>query len=480
MDEATVISAEKIPAGKANGIPGDGLPEIGARLDRLSSSKVVWRLMILLAFGGFFDAYMISSGSNIAPGLFKNHLLTATTAGFFSFKGYAAFTAATFIGLLVACTCFAVIADRFGRRTIFTVGLLWFSACGVMMAFQHTGGGLIFWRFMLAIGTGIEVITIDAYLSELVPKRTRGRAFAVSNSIHSCGQPVAALAAFSLVPYHLLGVEGWRWVVALGAAGAVAVWPLRMLIPESPRWLAAHGQLAAADRIVTNLETRVESEIGHKLPAPEPVTHRAPHKVGRYRQIFGPEYLPRTLMLSLFHLLQAFGLFGFINWMPTFLVKQGLTITESLGYTFGMALVAPFGGLICLSFADKFERKWQIVGAALAIAAAGLVFASSRNPWIIVPAGGFELLSAAVLSFNFHAYQSELFPTRIRVQAIGFVYSWSRISAAFNAFVVAWVLGRYGASTVFVLFTVSMLLVALSIAALGPKTKQTSLETLSP
>jgi putative MFS transporter len=185
-------------------------------------------------------------------------------------------------------------------------------------------------------------------------------------------------------------------------------------------------------------------------------------------------------MLSLFHLLQAFGLFGFINWMPTFLVKQGLTITESLGYTFGMALVAPFGGLICLSFADKFERKWQIVGAALAIAAAGLVFASSRNPWIIVPAGGFELLSAAVLSFNFHAYQSELFPTRIRVQAIGFVYSWSRISAAFNAFVVAWVLGRYGAPTVFVLFTVSMLLVALSIATLGPRTKQTSLETLSP
>ena len=475
MEDAIAIASAKTTATQ-----GDGLPEIGARLDRLSSSKVVWRLMILLALGGLFDAYMISSGSNIAPGLFKNHLLTATTATFFSFKGYAGFTAATFIGLLVACTFFAPIADRFGRRTIFTVGLLWFSACGVMMAFQTSATGLVFWRFMLAIGTGIEVITIDAYLSELVPKRTRGRAFAVSNSIHSCGQPLAALAAFSLVPYHLLGLEGWRWVVILGASAAIAVWPLRMLIPESPRWLAAHGKLADANRIVSDLETRVEREIGHPLPAPDPVVHRPPHKLGRYQQIFSREYLPRTLMLSLFHLLQAFGLFGFINWMPTFLVKQGLSITESLGYTFGMALVAPFGGLVCLSFADKFERKWQIVGAALAIAAAGLVFANSRNPWIIVPAGGFELLSAAVLSFNFHAYQSELFPTRIRVQAIGFVYSWSRVSAAFNAFVVAWVLGKYGAPTVFVLFTLSMLLVAISIAALGPKTRQVSLETLSP
>jgi putative MFS transporter len=250
MDEATGISSGRAAAVQTAGntLTTDGLPEIGARLDRLASSKVVWKLMVLLALGGLFDAYMISSGSNIAPALNKAKILTSTTSAFFSLKGYAAFTMATFIGLLVACSGFAVIADRFGRRTIFTVGLLWFSACGVMMAFQTTGIGVIFWRFMLAIGTGIEVITIDAYLSELVPKRTRGRAFAVSNSIHSCGQPLAALAGLSLVPYHLLGVEGWRWLVILGASAAVAVWPLRRLIPESPRWLAAHGRLEEAAR----------------------------------------------------------------------------------------------------------------------------------------------------------------------------------------------------------------------------------------
>jgi len=475
MDDAIEVSSEQ-PAV----INDAGLPEIGARLDRLSSSRVVWKLMVLLAFGGLFDAYMISTGGNIAPGLYKSHLLTAASKSFFDLHSYATFNAATFVGLLVASLGCGFIADRFGRRTIFTVGLLWFSLCALAMAFQQSGSGLIFWRFMLAIGTGLEVITIDAYLSELVPKRTRGRAFAVSNSIHSCGQPLAALAAFSLVPYHLLGADGWRWVVVLGSIGAVAVWPLRMLIPESPRWLAAHGNLAAADRIVTDLEARVERETGHPLAPPEPVTHRPPHTIGRYAQIFSPEYLPRTVMLSLFHFLQAFALYGYISWMPTFLVSQGISITRSLGYTLGMALVAPFGGLVCLSFADKFERKWQIVAAALAIAAAGLVFANSRNPLIIVPTGGFELLSAAVLSFNFHAYQSELFPTRIRVLAIGFVYSWSRWSAFFASLVVGWVLGKYGAPVVFVLFTLSMLLVALSIATLGPLTRQRSLEKLSP
>jgi hypothetical protein len=42
------------------------------------------------------------------------------------------------------------------------------------------------------------------------------------------------------------------------------------------------------------------------------------------------------------------------------------------------------------------------------------------------------------------------------------------------------VLGKYGAPVVFVMFTLSMLLVALAIGALGPNTKQRSLETLSP
>jgi len=458
----------------------DGLPEIGARLDRLGTSKTVWTLALLLSTGGFFDAYTLSSGSNIAPSLIHGGILTATTGGFFSLKGYAGFTGATFMGLLTATSCFGVIADKFGRRTIFTFGLLWFSLCGFVMAFQTTSSWLIFWRFMLAIGMGLEVITIDSYLSELVPKMLRGRAFAINGSIHSTGQPAAAIVAFLLVPHAFLGLEGWRWVVIAGTIGAIVVWPLRMLIPESPRWLAAHGKRAAAEKIVTNLEQRVVFETGKPLPPLPPITHRPPHKVGRYAQIFGRDYLGRTIMLSLFHVLQAIGLYGFINWMPTFLVHEGVSIVHSLGYTFGMALVAPLGPLLCLSFADRIERKWQIVGAALAVAVAGLMFSYFRNPYIIIPMGGFELLSAAILSYNFHAYQAELFPTRIRVQAVGFVYSWSRISATFSGFLIAFVLGRYGVSWVFLLIAGSMVMVALFIGVMGPLTKNRSLETLSP
>ena len=185
-------------------------------------------------------------------------------------------------------------------------------------------------------------------------------------------------------------------------------------------------------------------------------------------------------MLSVFHLLQAIALHGFVNWMPTLLVAHGVTITESLGYTFAMTLVTPLGPLACIWFADKIERKWQIVGSAIVVALCGFAFVLSRDPDIIVPAGAIELLAASVLNFAFHAYQAELFPTRIRVQGVGFVYSWSRVSAALTGFLVAFILGKYGTPAVFVLFTGSMVTLALFIALLGPRTKGRSLEALSP
>jgi putative MFS transporter len=468
------------PKGKVRGALGDGLPEIGARLDRMGSSRYIWGLVALLAFGGLFESYLLGVGGGIAPGLIKSGLLTATTKEFFSMKGFAGFSAATFLGLLLASSCFGVLADRFGRRAIFTFALLLFSVSGLIMVFQTTANGLIFWRFMVALGAGIEVITIDAYISELMPRDARGRAFAFNNAIHSCGKPLAALAAFALVPYAFFGIDGWRWVVVLGSFGAIVIWPLRRLIPESPRWLAAHGRREEAEEILAVMEGSVEKERGEPLPAPRPVTHRPPHIVGRYVQIFSREYLPRTVMLSVFHILQAIGLFGFVNWMPTFLIEQGVSIKHSLGYTFGMALATPLGPLACMSFADKIERKWQIVASALVIALVGLVFANSRDPMVIVPAGAIELLAASVLNYAFHAYQAELFPTRIRVQAVGFVYSWSRVSAVFTGFLIAFMLREYGVPAVFVLFTGSMVALALFITIWGPKTQDRSLETLSP
>jgi len=84
-----------------------------------------------------------------------------------------------------------------------------------------------------------------------------------------------------------------------------------------------------------------------------------------------------------------------------------------------------------------------------------------------------------IMSFSFHAYQPELYPTSIRGRAVGFVYSFSRLSAVFNAFIIAFMLGRFGVAGVFAFISASMLVVAVVIGALGPRTRNLALEAIS-
>src|SRR6266404_798242 len=241
---------------------------ISARLDRLPATRSIWTRVILLSLGGFFEFYDLFFSGYIAPGLVRSHILTATTRGLFGTTGIASFIAAMFSGLFIGTALFGFVADRFGRRTIFTCSLLWYTVASVIMAFQHDVFGLNLWRFIAGIGVGVELVTIDAYLSEVVPKALRGRAFAYGSVIQFSAVPVVALLAWLLIPRAPLGLDGWRWVVLGGAAGAIFVWRIRRDVPESPRWLAQQGKLIEAQAIVAELETRVAMESGSVLADP--------------------------------------------------------------------------------------------------------------------------------------------------------------------------------------------------------------------
>jgi putative MFS transporter len=90
------------------------------------------------------------------------------------------------------------------------------------------------------------------------------------------------------------------------------------------------------------------------------------------------------------------------------------------------------------------------------------------------------IVGNSLMSLSYHTYQSELFPTRIRARAVGFVYSFSRLSAMFSTFLIAAILDHAGSSGVFVLIAGSMLIVALTIGLFGPRTRGLALEQISP
>ena len=79
----------------------------------------------------------------------------------------------------------------------------------------------------------------------------------------------------------------------------------------------------------------------------------------------------------------------------------------------------------------------------------------------------------------FHPYAAELYPTRIRAQAVGFTFSWSRVSAILVGYAVTFLLSAYGVIGVFAMIAVAMAVIVLSIGILGPRTNNLSLEAIS-
>ena len=450
---------------------------ISARIDRLPATRTIWTIVALLGLGMFFEFYDLLFSAYVAPSLVKSGVLTATTSGLFGTTGVASFIAALFTGLFIGTILCGFLADRFGRRAIFTWSLLWYSAANVMVALQHDATGLNFWRLISGIGLGVEMVTIGAYLSELAPKGLRGRAFAVNQAIGFVAVPVVSFLAYMLAPASPLGIEGWRWVVLIGAIAAPVVVFLRRGLPESPRWLVKHGELAEADRVLRALEARVEAEYGRPLPPPGPEEPVSP--ASRFRDLWLPGIRGRVILMSVFNIFQTVGYYGFNNWVPSLLVKQGITISTSLGYTTVIALAAPVGPLIGFFLGDRLERKWIIVAAAGAILACGLIFAQTRNSALIIAMGVMLTLAANIISFSFHAYQQELFPTGVRARAAGFVYSWSRLSVIFSSFVIAFVLERLGALGVFVFIAAAMGVVMATIGLFGPRVTNLALEEIS-
>jgi len=458
--------------------------EIAARLDRLPSSRTVWTMVVLLSLGGFFEFYDLFFTGYVAPGMVKSGLFSAASLGplaalkVISVAGFGTFVFATFSGLWVGVLAFAQVADRLGRRSIFTWSLLWYVACTAIMAFQTTGFALNLWRFAAGIGLGVQTVTIDVFIAELIPARERGRAFSWNQTITFCSVPIIAVLAWQLVPLAPFGLDGWRWVVLAGSVGAVVVWFLLLGIPESPRWLAHHDRLDEADRIVADIERRVERETGRPLPPPVPVADEMAGE-GSLMEVFAPFYRTRTIMLILLNITQTIGFYGFAAWVPTLLIGRGVHVTQSLEYAFIIAIANPFGPFLATFFADRIERKWQLVGASFLMLVFMTIFAQLNQPAALILVGVLFSLSANTMGYAFHNYQAELYPTRIRARAVGFAYSWSRLSGAFAGLAIGYLLHIGGVPAVALFIGAAMVVLMISVATLGPSTRQLTLEQIN-
>jgi putative MFS transporter len=450
-------------------VNAESSPSIATRLERLPISRVHRRFITLISLGGWFDFYDIFMVAYLGAAL--------RSSGFLDLRQMALFVSAGFVGMFVGAIVFGAGSDRMGRRTAFIFMLLIYSIFTLAGALAPSAWWLIVSRALAGIGIGAEVIVIDTYVTEVMPSAHRGRYVAITQAFGFTAIPTVALLSYLLIPTHVL-IDGWRWVMIIGGAGALLAWYLRRGLSESPRWLESHGRAAEADAIVSawEKETGGAGSPGATSGVIRP-TGKNEHAI-EFADLWKPPLARRMVMLIVFQILQTIGLYGWANWLPTLLVQRGVPLVTSLLYTFLMAVASPLGPLLAVLTSDRFERKWTIVVLALVMAVVGLVFLTARAPAAVIICGAALTMVSYWFSAAFHAYQAELFPTRVRGTAVGVTYSWSRLSAAVSSIVIGALLS-HGVASVVAFITAAWLGVAVIIAAMGTRTNAIPLEAIA-
>ncbi len=392
----------------------------GGRLDRLPIGSFHYRLMWLIGIGMFFDGFDIYLGGSVLAATLKTHFSTLNQN--------ALFVSMTFLGMMVGSIGTGYLGDRFGRRFNYRFNLLIFGLASLAAAYAPSMSVLIALRFIMGVGLGAENVVGYSTIAEFVPAHTRGRWLGFITVCVVTGLPIALVMSYLIVPHF-----GWRWMFIVGGIGALIVWYLRRTLPESPRWLEATGQGAAAETLLQSIEA--EAAIAGPLPeAKVPVIRAAQIS---FLSLFKPPMLSRLFVGCVCLIVINTLIYGFVVWLPTFFVKEGLSIARSFGYSLLMALGAPLGSALGALTSDSWGRKPTIITASLMTIVLGLIYPFISNP-IMLPIVGFFLMVPiyVLVALLFGIYIPELFPTEVRLRASGLCNMFGRGATIITPFIV--------------------------------------------
>jgi MFS transporter, putative metabolite:H+ symporter len=442
-----------------------------ARLERLPISKTLIWTRIVVGTATFFDGYTTLAIAFVLPVLSKQWQLTPAEIGWIISSGY--------IGqLLGALTC-SWLAERFGRLKVLTATIVVYTLMSFLCIFSWNATSLIAFRFVQGIGTGGEVPVASAYINEFAAAKRRGRFFLLYEVLFVVGLSFAAVLGYFLVP-----VFGWQSLFYAGLLPAVLTLPMRMLLPESPRWLISKGRVAEAATITRRLETEVEAS-GKKLAAPSPVPVQPTNHEPRagWSELFSVTYRKRTIMLWTLWFTSYMVNNGLVTWLPTLYTNMfDVPLQSALAYGFATNIFGVVTSILCAMYIDRVgRRRWYIAAFFLGTAPLLALFAlgaKSAIEVLILATLGYGIVQT--ITFSLYLYTAELYPTRIRAIGSGAGSAWLRIGSSVGPLIVARVVAISNINWVFFAFALILAIGGMVCMTMAIETRQRVLEELSP
>jgi MFS family permease len=412
-DSAAVVSYSSIPA----------------RLDRLPWSSWHWRIVIALGAAWVLDGLEVTIVGSIGSVLERQDTLGLGAAE----VGWAG---SLYVGgAVLGALYFGRLADRLGRKRLFLLTLVVYMAATMATAFTTGFWTFVACRFVTGIGIGGEYAAINSAIDELIPARVRGRVNLAINGSFWVGAALGALLSLVLLDERVLGpVLGWRAGFLAGGVLAVAILLVRRHVPESPRWLIAHGRAAEAERIVSDVETGVRAQLGRPLDAVPahgavPVGRARLPTMGEVAHVLLRRYRRRSVVVLALMVSQAFFYNAIFFTYALVLTRfYGVAEADVALYIFPFAAGNVLGPLLLGPLFDRIGRRVMITatyalsGVGLALTGVGFLFdALDATTQTLAWSGVFFLASAAASSA--YLTVSEVFPLEMRALSISIFYA---------------------------------------------------------
>ena len=433
-----------------------------ARLDRLPFNAAHRKLLVASGIGWAFDAMDVGLVSFVVAAIAADpHFnLNATEKSWVLSIG--------FVGMAIGAALGGCFADRVGRKTVFTATLVIFGLANAGMACSWTLTALLIARFIIGLGLGAELPVASTLVSEFSPTRHRGRMTVLLESFWAVGWIIAAAIGAFVIPN--TGDWGWRWALLIGALPLLYAVVTRAHIPESVRFLESKGREDEAEQAVRYFE-----QASGVAPVASPKAEPLP--AIRTRELFGHQYLARTVAIWLTWFFVNFSYYGAFTWMPSLLADQFGSLTSSFGYTLIISLAQLPGYFLAAWLVEIWGRR-RTLSVFLAVSAVA-AFAFSHAGSVAAVIGFGMLLSASNLGAwgVLYAVTPEIYPTRLRGAASGAAAAVGRVAAIIAPLLVPWFLTLSGGNktVAFVIFAVAFVLGCIAALCL-PERKGLDLE----
>lgn len=434
------------------------------RLEALPVGRFHYKLLLVTGLGWLFDSMDTGLIAFILPVLAKEWGLAPGQMGLIGSIGL--------IGMALGAVISGTVADRIGRKKVFTITVLLYSIASAFCALSWNYQSLLVFRFLVGFGLGGELPVAATLVSEYAPSRVRGRFIVLLESFWGLGWIAAACIAYFFIP-----VYGWRMAFLIGALPALYVCLIRLHMPESVRYLLTRGRVDEARQIVLSLEKQlhVPSPLFTGETETVPVVAKA-----SFRKLWKKPFMSRTIMLWLVWFGINFSYYGIFMWLPSLVFQQGFTVVKTFEYVLIMTL-AQLPGYYCAAWlVDKIGRKYTLSAFLLFSGVASYFFGHASTAATLMMWGSvmsfFNLGAWGVL----YTYTPEQYPTAIRALGSGWAAGFGRFGGMAAPMMVGALLARsFGFASVFYMFALVFAAVAVIVLSLGVESKQKDLESLS-